>query len=143
MPTEPAEPTVPTAPAQPSAPADPTGERPTIPFDPDHPVINIPGDPPRVEIEDEDNNQVYEGPGHDIDIGGWEPGEYTVYTFDDQDVPLGTMTFTIDDEGVPLAFMLPKTGDCGLPYALLAAIMLGALGGMGILVYRRRKGRQS
>lgn len=142
-PTDPTLPTEPTAPAGPSAPADPTGERPTIPFDPENPVINIPGDPPRVEIVDGDDNEVYEGPGHDINIGDWEPGEYTVYTFDDQDVPLGTMTFTIDDEGVPLAFLLPKTGDSALPYALLATIMLGALGGMGILVHRRRKERQS
>lgn len=119
---------------------EPTEEvRPTIPFDPSHPVINIPGDPPRVEIVDENDVQVYEGPGRDIHIGDWEPGNYTVYTFDDQDVPLGTMVFTIDEEGVPLAFMLPKTGDSSLPYALLATIMLGAAGGIGGLVYRRKR----
>lgn len=145
VPTEPAGTTAPdetTAPVEPGLPTDPVaGERPTIPFDPDNPVINIPGDPPRVEIADEDDTVVYEGPGRDINIEGWEPGDYTVYTFDDQDVPLGTLVFTIDEEGVPLAFMLPKTGDTALPYALLAAIMLGALGGMGALVYRRRKER--
>lgn len=130
----------------PEAPTDPAGEilptDPAIPFDPENPVIDIPGNPPRVEIVDEDDNTVYEGPGSNINIGDWKPGNYTVYTFDDQDVPLGTMTFTINDEGVPLAFMLPKTGDSTLPYALLAAIMLGALGGMAALSGRRRKERR-
>lgn len=126
------------SPTDPSVPGDPTV--PTIPFDPENPVIDIPGNPPRVEIVDDDDNTVYEGPGSKIDIGGWEPGNYTVYTFDDQDVPLGTMTFTINDEGVPLAFMLPKTGDTTLPYALLAAIMLGALAGMiGLAGWRRKR----
>lgn len=132
LPTEPGDLILPTT--------EPTEEVwPTIPFDPSHPVISIPGDPHRVEIVDENDIQVYEGPGRDIHIGDWEPGNYTVYTFDDQDVPLGAMVFTIDEEGVPLAFMLPKTGDSSLPYALLATIMLGAAGGIGGLVWRRKR----
>lgn len=121
--------------------AEPMGEAQSkIPFDPSHPVISIPGDPPRVEIVDENGIQVYEGSGRDIYIGDWEPGNYKVYTFDDQDVPLGTMVFTINEEDAPLAFMLPKTGDSSLPYALLAAaIMLGAAGGIGVLTYRGKK----
>lgn len=145
VPTEPVTPTgpaAPTAPTEPTAPTAPADGQITIPFDPDNPVINIPGNPPRVEIVDQNEDTVYDGPGTNIDIGGWEPGDYTVYTFDDQDVPLGTMILTIDEEGVPLAYFLPKTGDQSLPYALLAAIMLGALGGMAALYRRRRKERR-
>gem|GEM_PF-2681811 len=64
----------------------------------------------------------------------------------DSDVPHGGsgapsgILYPIDDPTVPLTG-LPVTGDT-LPYALLAAVMLGAIGGVGILVYQRKKEKE-
>jgi len=64
----------------------------------------------------------------------------------DSDVPRGGsgapsgILYPIDDPTVPLTG-LPVTGDT-LPYALLAAVMLGAIGGVGILVYQRKKEKE-
>lgn len=151
LPTEPANPenpTNPTAPADPSGPANPEvpgvptdPDIPTIPipFDPENPVVNIPGEPPEVVIDGPNGETVYRGSGTDVNVEGWEPGTYTIYTFDENGIPLSKMTMYIDENGIPLAFILPKTGDHSMPYALLAALMLGALGGMGLLVYRKKK----
>lgn len=139
-------PTTPTSPGTPEAgpgvpPTTPVIP-PTIPFDPENPVVDIPGNPPRVEIRDPNNNVIYDGQGSGINIGGWGPGEYQIFTFDDADVPLGSMIFIIDDAGIPLA-SLPKTGDRSIPYAILAIIMLGALGGIGGILYKRKREQET
>jgi len=91
-------------------------------------------------VEDSNGNIIYEGPTDNgyLDTSGWTPGTYTIFMLDDEGVPLGQMMVTITDNGTPLTG-LAKTGDTSLPYALLLVIMLGAVGSMTALVWKRRK----
>ena len=137
-----------TTPTQPSTenPTEPSTEdtAPTVPetrpTQGDDGLVEIPGDPPSVIVEDSNGNIIYEGPTDNgyLDTSGWTPGTYTIFMLDDEGVPLGQMMVTITDNGTPLTG-LAKTGDTSLPYALLLVIMLGAVGSMTALVWKRRK----
>jgi len=62
-------------------------------------------------------------------------------TIQDGDTPLAQVTFPIGEEGIPL-MGLARTGDSSLPLPMLISIMLGALGGMIVLILKRRKERE-
>lgn len=151
-PTGPADPTGPQGPIGPTGPEgpeDPTEPKsPTVPDEPQLPEIPVtperrPNVPPGTLVKisnpkDPEGPPLYHG-AYDPNRGFRElpPGEYRLYTLDEQGTPLAALYIRIDENGVPLA--LPKTGDRSIPMPLLAAALLGSAAGIAMLGRRKEE----
>lgn len=120
-------------------------ELPTIPVEPEENgdiSLTPPDTPPGTEViikRPDEEEELFRGR---TDENGkitlsLEPGDYILTTIDENEVPLANMLFTIEDDPIPLAAF--DVGDHSLPLALLAAILLASITGLGILAKKKKE----
>ena len=111
-------------------------------------IIIPPETPPGsdLEIKNPNGDTVYTGK---VDENGrvhveLPPGTYTLVTFDENQVPLGSMTFTIEDPFVPLGMLAaPNAGDNSVSIIVLVVLMIISLAGMVLVVRKKKEEKQN